>query len=79
MASTSTALRMVVMSSRSSRLMSATRKPRCPMPIDVISTSSPCLSKMPSSIATMTEAQSEVAVQPTWIFAWARTAPAAPG
>jgi hypothetical protein len=28
----SMAVRMVVMSSRSSRLMSATRKPRCPMP-----------------------------------------------
>ena len=35
------------------------------MPIGVISTSSPCFLKMPSSIATMAEAQSDVAVQPT--------------
>ena len=45
------------------------------MPIGVISTSSPCFLKMPSSIATIAEAQSEVAVQPTWILAWAKAVP----
>ena len=45
------------------------------MPIGVISTSSPCFLKMPSSIATMAEAQSEVAVQPTWILACAKAVP----
>src|SRR6185312_7207184 len=45
------------------------------MPIGVISTSSPCFLKMPSSIATMAEAQSDVAVQPTWILACAKALP----
>ena len=45
------------------------------MPIGVISTSSPCFLKMPSSIATIAEAQSEVAVQPTWILACAKAVP----
>src|SRR5438876_24433 len=45
------------------------------IPIGVISTSSPCFLKMPSSTATMAEAQSEVAVQPTWILACAAAAP----
>ena len=45
------------------------------MPIGVISTSSPCFLKMPSSIATMAEAQSDVAVQPTWILACAKAVP----
>ena len=38
------------------------------MPINTISASRPCFLKMPSSIATMAEAQSEVAVQPIWIL-----------
>src|SRR5438552_2003893 len=45
------------------------------MPTGVISTSSPCFLKMPSSIATIAEAQSEVAVQPTWILACAKAVP----
>ena len=49
------------------------------MPIGVISTSSPCFLKMPSSTATIAEAQSDVAVQPTWILACANAAPSAPG
>jgi hypothetical protein len=46
------------------------------MAIGVISTSSPCFLKMPSSTATMADAQSEVAVQPIWIFACAAAEPA---
>src|SRR5215212_1592068 len=45
------------------------------MPTGVISTSSPCFLKMPSSIATIAEPQSEVAVQPTWILACAKAVP----
>jgi hypothetical protein len=45
------------------------------MPIGVISTSMPCFLKMPSSIATIAEAQSDVAVQPTCILACANAVP----
>src|SRR6202011_2643576 len=45
------------------------------IPIGVISASSPCFLKMPSSAATIAEAQSEVAVQPIWILACATADP----
>ena len=38
------------------------------IPISTISASSPCFLKMPSSTAIIADAQSEVAVQPIWIF-----------
>ncbi len=38
------------------------------MPIRTISASRPCFLKMPSSTATIAEAQSVVAVQPIWIL-----------
>src|SRR6476646_9869655 len=46
------------------------------IPIRVISASSPCLLKMPSSTAIIAEAQSVVAVHPIWILvcAWAGAA-----
>jgi hypothetical protein len=46
------------------------------MPIKTISVSRPCFLKMPSSTATIAEAQSLVAVHPIWILVWACADPA---
>src|SRR3984885_9479058 len=46
------------------------------MPIKTISASRPCFLKMPSSTATIAEAQSVVAVRPIWSFVWAQAGPA---
>src|SRR6266851_8653107 len=47
------------------------------MPIRTISASRPCFLKMPSSTATIAEAQSLVAVHPIWILVCAWPGPAA--
>src|SRR6202453_4480827 len=46
------------------------------MPIRTISASRPCFLKMPSSTATIAEAQSLVAVHPIWTLVWAWPDPA---